>query len=350
MPSVGETLALSGGEESEASMSSLFGRQFWIIRLLGVATASALAGSAASSALALLILDRASSAFETTDTGDDSEEELDDEPKVLAKTTPKPTARGTFARQAANATLDAYNPFCPTCEPVTASPVLLAQGGGAAPTTAAVATRLPLRLHVTMEAERAHDSLATIYDVERNVVGVYGVGDALREGVTVFAVSHGKVELRTPTGAEMLELGKPLPEPKAEAKAEKPDAKEKEPKAKPMAESPDLDAIQCASADVCTVERAFVDEILSNPAKFASQAPRIAPLPDGGFKLAGVRKGSLAAKLGLASGDILLAVNGTELKGIDDALGLMTKLRRASNLEVTLDRKGKAVRKQIEIR
>lgn len=330
-------------------MSSLFGRQFWIIRLLGVATASALAGSAASSAMALVILDRASSAFETTDTAGEDEEELDDgSPGVVAKTVApaSPRARGAFGRQAAGATLGAYNPFCPGCEPETASPVLLAQGGTAAPSAAVVATRLPLRLHVTMEAEHAENSLATIYDVERDVVGVYGVGDALREGVIVLAVSHGKVELRTATGTEMLELGKPAPEPKAEPKTEaKP-----EPKAKPMAESSDLDAIQCASADVCTVERAFVDEILSNPAKFASQAPRIAPLADGGFKLAGVRKGSLAAKLGLASGDILLAVNGTELEGIDDALGLMTKLRRASNLEVTLDRKGKAVRKQIEIR
>lgn len=329
-------------------MSSLFGRQFWIIRLLGVATASALAGSAASSAMALVILDRASSAFETTDTADEDEELDEGSPEVAVKTVApaSPRARGAFGRQAAGATLATYNPFCPGCEPETASAVLLAQGGTAAPSAAVVATRLPLRLHVTMEAERAENSLATIYDVERNVVGVYGVGDALREGVIVLAVSHGKVELRTATGTEMLELGTPVPEPKAEPKADS----KPEPKAKPMAESPDLDAIQCASADVCTVERAFVDEILSNPAKFMSQAPRIAPLADGGFKLAGVRKGSLAAKLGLASGDILLAVNGTELKGIDDALGLMTKLRRASNLEVTLDRKGKAVRKQIEIR
>lgn len=329
-------------------MLSLFGRKFWMIRLLGIATASALAGSAVSSALALVIIDRAASAFETTATDEEVDEE-DEEPEVLAKTTskPKPTARGAFGRQAASATLDAYNPFCPTCEPAKPSPELLAQGGSL-PNTPAVATRLPLRLHVTMEAERPADSLATIYDTERNVVGVYGVGDALREGVTVFAVSYGKVELRTPTGVEMLELGKPVVETKkAEPKTED---KPVESKTKPMAESPDLDAIQCATADVCTVERAFVDEILANPAKFASQAPRVAPLPDGGFKLAGVRKGSLAHKLGLASGDILLSVNGTELKGLDDALGLMTKLRRASNLEVTLDRKGKAVRKQIEIK
>jgi general secretion pathway protein C len=331
-------------------MLSLFGRQFWIIRLLGVATASALAGSAASSALAFVIVDRAASVFDTGDAAsEDVEDELDEDTEVLAKTTvqPKPTARGAFGRQAANATLDTYNPFCPTCEPSKPTAVVLAQGPGASLPAATIATRLPLRLHVTMEAERPEHSLATIYDLERNVVGVYGVGDALREGVTVLAVSHGKVELRTPTGAELLELGAPVPEPKAEKKSE---AKEPSTKTKPMAESSDLDAIQCSTADVCTVERAFVDEILANPAKFASQAPRVAPMAEGGFKLAGVRKGSLAHKLGLASGDILLAVNGTELKGLDDALGLMTKLRRASNLEVTLDRKGKSVRKQIEIR
>ena len=98
------------------------------------------------------------------------------------------------------------------------------------------------------------------------------------------------------------------------------------------------------------VERAFVEEILANPAKFAAQAPRLMPAPEGGFKVAGVRKNSLASKLGLKNGDVLLAVNGEALGGLDDAIGLVTKLRRASNLSVTIERKGASLEKHVEIR
>jgi general secretion pathway protein C len=331
-------------------MRALFGRHFWILRLFGVASASALAGSAASSALALLVVQGTIGVFDDAAVTDDAEvEELADEPEILANAiagAAQPRARGAVGRQAAAASLSSYNPFCPTCRPAVdpAAPVMLAQGPGS-PAVATVATRLPLRLHATMEAESAVDSLATIYDVERGIVGVYGQGDTLRPGVVVAAVTQGRVSLQTPNGAELLELGAPPPAPVAAEPKAKPDA---EPKA--ATESPELDAITCSGADDCVVERAFVDEILANPAKFASQAPRVNPMPDGGFKVSGVRKGSLAKKLGLANGDVLLAVNGQELRGLDDALGLMTKLRRATNLEVSLDRKGKSVRKRIEIR
>ncbi len=323
-------------------MLALFGRHFWILRLVGVASAAALAGSAASTALALVILDRAADVFES-DAADVDPEEAEDEPEVLANTSSSPRGRGSSGRQAAGATLGRYNPFCPTCAPPTAGPAILAQGP-AAPGVVAVATRLPLRLHATMEAAYSADSLATIFDVERSIVGVYGLGDTLRPGVVITGVAQGRVELRTPTGVEILQLGAALPPVVAAAT---PDAA---PPAPGKAEAPEFDAISCAGADECVVERAFVDEILANPGKFAAQAPRVSPAPDGGFRLSGVRKGSLAKTLGLANGDVILAVNGQELNGIDDALGLMTKLRQASNLEVTIDRKGKTVQKRIEIR
>ncbi len=333
-------------------MGTLFGRHFWMIRLLGIATASAMAGSAASSALAFVIVDATTSILQPTvaDAGED-DDALDDEPEVLASqarpVAPVAAAGGpSFGHRAARATLEGYNPFCPSCQPEgAAAPVVLAQGPAGPLPAATIATRLPLRLHATMEAERSEHSLATIFDVERGIVGVYAAGDVVRPGASVVSVQQGRVALRTASGIELLELG--APPPPAVATTAK---TEDEPKAKPVAEAPGLDAITCSGADECVVERAFVDEILANPAKFAAQAPRVVPVPEGGFRIAGVRSGSLAKKLGLANGDVLLAVNGQELRGLDDALGLMTKLKRATNLEVTLDRKGKAVRKRIEIR
>src|SRR6185503_586258 len=91
--------------------------------------------------------------------------------------------------------------------------------------------------------------------------------------------------------------------------------------------------IDCSNDEHCTVERELVEEVLANPAKLASQAPRVMPAPSGGYKV------SLIAQLGVKSGDTILAVNGEALGGIDEMMGLVTKLRRASNLSVTIERK-----------
>jgi general secretion pathway protein C len=329
-------------------MNSLFGRKFWIIRLLGIATASAMAGSAASSALAFTIVDASSSFFgAAADDGEvDPDDELDepDVPTVLANgpTASQTRARGSVARSSAIAKLDKRNPFCPTCVPETGV-VVMADGPMPSATGALPPSKLPLRLQATMEAENPAQSLATIYDVERNIVGIYGRGDVIRPGVILASVDLGAVQLQRGTGFERLELG---------AVVEPPAPPPTEGKAKPAKDDAPAEstAISCATDDNCTVERAFVEEVLANPAKLASQAPRISPAPGGGYKVSGVKKNSFVSQLGVKSGDVILAVNGESLVGLDQVMGLVTKLSRATNISVTIERKGKPIEKQIEIR
>lgn len=334
-------------------MLSLFGRRFWMIRLLGIATASAMAGSAASSALAFQIVDASTSFFAAgADTGDESPDEDEDEPDgpELLANGPMPKAgvpsRSQLGRKLAVDELKHNNPFCPTCRPADSSIAIMADGEPS-PIALAPITKLPLELQATMEAENPADSLATIYDNERNIVGIYGRGDEIRPGVTLASVDLGVVQLRRGNGYERLEVGV-APEPPA-----KPKAKEQS-EAKPAGKKVDAPAadtrIDCANDEHCTIERELVEEVLANPAKLAAQAPRVTPAPSGGYKVSGVKKGSLIAQLGVKSGDTILAVNGEALGGIDEMMGLVTKLRRASNLSVTLDRKGKSIEKNIEIR
>ncbi|HWB74077.1 MAG TPA: type II secretion system protein GspC [Nannocystaceae bacterium] len=333
-------------------MLSLFGRRFWMIRLLGIATASAMAGSAASSALAFQIVDASTSFFSAgADTGDDEADEDEDEPlgpEVLANGPMKAgvPSKSQLGRKLAVEELKSNNPFCPTCRPADSTIAVMADGEPS-PVALAPITKLPLELQATMEAENPANSLATIYDNERNIVGIYGRGDEIRPGVTLASVDLGVVQLRRGNGFERLEVGV-APEP-----APKPKAKE-EPAAKPAGKPTDAPAadtrIDCANEERCTIERELVEEVLANPAKLASQAPRVTPAPSGGYKVSGVKKGSLIAQLGVKSGDTILAVNGEALGGIDEMMGLVTKLRRASNLSVTIDRKGKSIEKNIEIR
>ncbi len=332
-------------------MESLLRRRFWIIRLFGIATASAMAGSAASSALAFTIVDASTSFFSAG--ADDGALDPDDEdeepvgPEVLANGPSKVStqAKSQLARKLAVDELEQRNPFCPQCVPATGGTMVMADGGAPVPVVVPP-TQLPLELQATMEAEDPTQSLATIYDVERNIVGIYGRGDEIRPGVTLASVDLGSVQLRRGQGFERLDVGA-APEP---PKPEKPAKDADKPTGGKDTAPAEPAAITCATDDHCSVEREFVEEVLANPAKLASQAPRVMPAANGGYKVSGIKKGSLAAQLGLKSGDTILAVNGEALGGIDEVMGLVTKLRRASNLSVTLDRKGKSIEKNIEIR
>ena len=89
-----------------------------------------------------------------------------------------------------------------------------------------------------------------------------------------------------------------------------------------------------------------------DPALLAKQARIVPKQKDDevlGYKLYGIRRGSLPKLLGLKNGDMITAVNGEELKGMDKAMALYTKLRRASNLSVSIERKGQTINKEIQI-
>jgi general secretion pathway protein C len=213
-----------------------------------------------------------------------------------------------------------------------------------------VKSGLPLRLQATMEADDPEYSLATVYDTENFSVGIYAEGDVIRPGVVVVGVDKGLVHLRNNAALEYIELGGEVPPPKA------PDAKKEDEKKDDVAKPSENaipgaeEAINCPSENLCIVERAFVESLMANPAALAKQA-RIVPAKDGevGFKFYGIRRGSLPKLLGLKNGDKLVAVNGEELAGIDQAMSLYTKLRRASNLSISIERKGKTISKEIQI-
>jgi general secretion pathway protein C len=334
---LGHALALLEG------VSALLQRRFWIVKLAGVAVAAQFMGSTASAVIGLWLMRSADD-----ETSVEASEDSDDEDDALDEEAPEPTvvmaarADGRASkREYAKRQLETYNPFCPNCTPTTA----IATEPGSPPSAAAVATALPLRLNATMEAMDPARSLATIDDLERGIVGVYMTGDEIRPGVVLASVEHGRVLVHRGGAVERIDLGAPAPAAPAKNAEEKP---AKKPAAKKPAKTDDR--IECTNDAHCVVQRELVEEVFANPGAFASQAPRIMPAATGGFKMSSVKNGSLIKQLGFASGDTLLAVNGEELGGMDAVLGLATKLRRAASVTVTLDRKGKTIEKQIEIR
>ena len=69
-----------------------------------------------------------------------------------------------------------------------------------------------------------------------------------------------------------------------------------------------------------------------------------------GFKIVGVRPGSLYSQIGVRSGDILKSVNGEEISSPNKALELYEKLKNSDNVAVDVERRGRKVTLDYQIK
>ncbi len=244
------------------------------------------------------------------------------------------------AREAAVTTILGHNPFCDDCPapPSEGSPPLTT------PTEAvASATPPPVQILATMESTNPEHSLATVYDPIRGTWAA-GLGDTLAPGVILAAIGPGQVTYARGSTTGILRVGAQAlapPQPKDTARTPA-----NAPEKPPGAQSDLADRVKCDAGSHCTIERSVIQDVLANPSKLGG----IRAFPSsGGFKLAGIARGSLAHDIGLRNGDVLTAVGGKPLDSIDDALALLPLLRSASNVHVTLSRKGKPITHEIEI-
>ena len=328
-----------------------------LIKFLAVGTVVFFAGSALTTHfVSKLLIDL--DTIGTRDAAEPDEETLADaetpesaaNPAKPKPNQPKMAGKGTYKQASADAVV-ASNPFCPSCTPIAESAeALLADASGLPMATGDVRSSLPLQLLATMESDDPLWSMATIRDMDNNSLAPYTANEQIRPGVTVLAVERGRVVLLNQGRREFVDVGV---EP-AKAAPVKPTAKPDEPAAanKIAIEGADQ-AIDCTDENNCTVDRAFVEQLLAKPQQLMTQA-RMAPVSkDGetaGFRVAGIKTGSLAKLIGLENGDVVSEINGQRLGNIDDAMAMYTKLRRANHLSVTVERGGALIRKEIAIK
>jgi general secretion pathway protein C len=122
----------------------------------------------------------------------------------------------------------------------------------------------------------------------------------------------------------------------------------------PSAVPPEIASrIQKVSDTEFNVERSAVDMILEQQATLMRSA-RILPVNrDGkvvGVKLQRVTKGSLLENLGMKTGDVLSSINGFEVSDPQRALEAYARLRTADRLSVAMERGGKPMTIDINIR
>lgn len=118
----------------------------------------------------------------------------------------------------------------------------------------------------------------------------------------------------------------------------------KKPPVKSGVPSEIADKIHKISDNEFNVERSVIDNILENQAELMKSA-RIVPEKEGdkmvGIRLFGIRPESLLGTLGLENGDRLGAINGFEMSDPQKALEAYAKLKTADHLTVSVNRHGK---------
>lgn len=348
-------------------MRRLLQSNFGLVKFAAVGIAVFFAGSAATTYAGNRLLLEYGVEAGADDDEDEKKEDGEDTPPGFedgeptlasaARSNPRSTLGSSTKLRYKQATGDKIvegNPFCPTCSPADeAAPEALASG--ARPLgTGEVRSSLPLQLLATMESDDPAWSMATIRDLDSNSLGPYVANEAVRPGVTIFAVERGKVILLNQGRREYISLGAEPAKPKpAPVQSTRKATKAKSSKGKSVAIAGAEQAIDCSSANSCTVDRKFVESLLANPKQLMSQARMYPVRRDGepaGFKVSRIQSGSLATLIGLQNGDVLSEINGQKLGSIDDAMGMYMKLRRASHLSVVVERGGAVITKEISIK
>ena len=111
--------------------------------------------------------------------------------------------------------------------------------------------------------------------------------------------------------------------------------------------------IQKVSANEFNVDRSVIDQILENQAELMRSA-RIVPEQENGkvvgIRLFGIRPETLLGTLGMQNGDRLDSINGFNMASPEKALEAYARLRTSDHLTVTLNRQGKPMNVDFNIK
>ncbi|MBX3204745.1 MAG: general secretion pathway protein GspC [Labilithrix sp.] len=165
------------------------------------------------------------------------------------------------------------------------------------------------------------------------------------DGKTVHFVGRDRVWLSGNGAlcqAHLFDTKQPPPPPPPPPAAETPSTR-----SRVGALDPDLrKGIQAVSATEFNIDRGVVDKILENQADLMRQA-RVVPVQENGrvvgVRLNGIRPDALLGVLGMQNGDQLRTINGFEMGSPEKALEAYARLRTADKLTIQLNRNGKNV-------
>jgi len=279
-------------------MDVLLRRYLWVVDLIGIMVGAALAGDATATMIAAAL-------------------PMDAAPSARRVETPAPPPPPNKSVEH----IVQRNIFCSTC---TGTPL-------------PEQTRRALTLLAIMYAPPPSDprwSVAIVRDDAAATTGPYAVGARLGDA-TVAAIEDVRVVLDEHGRTELLELlpQRRSPPGRAPAKAT-------------------FDGIRQTAANRFEVRRDVLEQFLAGG--ITPGWPRVVPQArDGepvGFRVFGIAANSPFAALGLASGDVLLQVNGRSIATPAAALAAVTSLRTANHVSLSIARGDRLIRLDYDIR
>jgi type II secretion system protein C len=189
----------------------------------------------------------------------------------------------------------------------------------------------------------AETTLATIQEKGYTIADVYRAGDKIinQEQALIYAIEEDKVILNNNGVKECLELNtvKVLANAAAGSSASKPGVEGA------GVVSTDDPAEQCPGSSSTSLEASYVEDALGPGFSKILEAGRLVPYHREnamvGFKLIGVRGGSLWARANLSSGDVITAVNGQSMAQPEKGFALYEALQADKAIRVEFLKAGK---------
>ena len=196
-------------------------------------------------------------------------------------------------------------------------------------------TRLQLVLWGTV-AGKGQKAYAVIEDKKTRKQQLYHVGDTI-QNATVKMILREKVVLRVDGKDEILEMQKP----KTAMKNGR------------TVKSASGSSLIPRTRQKITLKRSLIENATQDVTKLMTQVNIYPYMENGqpaGLAMSNIKPNSIFRRMGLRNGDVLVGVNGQEIRSLDDALGLYESLKTTSNVTVSIKRRGRIRAIEYDIR
>ncbi len=188
-------------------------------------------------------------------------------------------------------------------------------------------TRLQLTLWGTVAGE-GQKAYAVIEDKKTRQQRLYHVGDTV-QNATVKMILREKVVLRVDGRDEILEMEKPKTGLKEGFVA---------------SSGAGNSRLTPRTRQKITLKRSMLENATRDVSKLMTQVnirPYMENGQPAGLALSNIKPSSIFRRMGLRNGDVLVGVNGQEIRSLDDALGLYESLKTSSSVTVAIKRRGR---------
>ena len=254
--------------------------------------------------------------------------------------------RSTTSRSKDGSSLADRNMFCSDCE---TSETSVGVQVAAATGDAVPETSLPLHLVSTAVSTDPAGSFATVVNTESDHRGAFWTGHSLPGAGEIKSIGPRWIDFVNPASnrVERLRLDRPAPasDPEPSRADHGPRRLSSRGGAHQQLEAEIASKVKQVNATTWEVDRSILDFLKANPT--AARGVRVMPwMQDGkpaGFKITRLSSRSPVSKIGVERGDVLTAVNGTQLTGPDKVLAMMTQLQTLNRVVVDVERGGKTV-------